>query len=94
MGLLGRRCFWMVVFCLSAILWFYGTVGFAGDQPSKKVKQEESSDELSPITIDGFVKSWFMPRAAAYEVRRGAEPDTLFQTLSKYFGGDGRLFGV
>jgi len=35
-----------------------------------------------------------MPQAAAYEVRRGAEPDTLFQTFSKHFGGDGRRFGV
>jgi len=46
------------------------------------------------INDDGFVKSWFMPQAAAYEVRRGAEPDTLFQTLSKHFGVDGRRFGV
>jgi len=44
--------------------------------------------------IDEIVKSWFMPRVAAYEVRRGAEPDTLFQTFSKDFGGDGRRFGA
>ena len=35
-----------------------------------------------------------MPQAAAYEERRGAEPDTLFQILSKHFGGDGRRFGA
>jgi hypothetical protein len=44
--------------------------------------------------INDFVKSWFMPRAAAYEQRSGGEPDTLFQTLSKHFGGNGRQFGV
>jgi hypothetical protein len=44
--------------------------------------------------LDDFVKNWFMPRSAAYEVRRGTEPDTLFQTRSKHFGGDGRRFGV
>jgi hypothetical protein len=43
---------------------------------------------------DDFVKSWFIPQTAAYEQRSGAEPDTLFQTLSKHFGGNGRLFGV
>jgi hypothetical protein len=35
-----------------------------------------------------------MPQAATYEQRSGGEPDTLFQTLSKHAGGDGRPFGV
>jgi len=58
------------------------------------VKSPEDRAFYDSIKIDGFVKSRFMPQAAAYEVRRGAEPDTLFQTLSKHFGGDGRRFGV
>jgi hypothetical protein len=35
-----------------------------------------------------------MPQAAAYELRRGAAPDNLFQMLSKHSGGDERRFGV
>jgi len=31
-----------------------------------------------------------MPQPAAYEQRSGEKPDTLFQTLSKHAGVDGR----
>jgi len=46
------------------------------------------------IKADFILKSWFMPQAAAYEQRRGTEPDNLFHMLSKHSGGDGRRFGV
>jgi len=65
--------------------------------------ENESSAEINPLysslfsfslKFDDFVKSWFMPQTAAYEQRSGGGPDTLFQTLSKHSGGDGRRFGV
>jgi hypothetical protein len=44
--------------------------------------------------MDGFVKSWFMPYASAYEKRSGGKTDALFQTLSKHSGGNIRPFEV